>query len=154
MIKLVDLLKEDKLSTILWLDDLRDPKDHIQGDNIHWVKNYKQFIKWIELNGLPDIISFDHDLGGEKSRTGADALRWMLNFIIDNNLNLPHIKLHTANPIGRQNMESLINSYKKIYNKDESLNEFFFFFSDDNWDKEVKEVISKYENLLKTIPND
>jgi hypothetical protein len=30
----------------------------------HWVKSYAEFVAWIEKNGLPDLIAFDHDLGG------------------------------------------------------------------------------------------
>ena len=42
----------------LFLDDIRKPPD------VDWfiVRNYNQFIDWIDKNGLPDIISFDHDL--------------------------------------------------------------------------------------------
>ena len=56
---------------LLWLDDIRDPfKDNWIRDfspigvncETIWVKNYKQFIFWIQENGLPSAICFDHDL--------------------------------------------------------------------------------------------
>jgi hypothetical protein len=55
----------------LFLDDIRQPKDAcylVTNPRIYWdeewvvVKNYKQFCDWIKRNGLPNIVSFDHDL--------------------------------------------------------------------------------------------
>lgn len=46
----------------LYLDDLRSvPKGFIL------VRSYTEFIFYIQQNGLPDFISFDHDLGTDKS---------------------------------------------------------------------------------------
>jgi hypothetical protein len=56
---------------ILWLDDVRNPFLNLEGrvpkieGTIIWVLNYLEFKMWIEKNGLPDIISFDHDLAFE-----------------------------------------------------------------------------------------
>ena len=60
--------------TILWLDDIRDPNTNnwldifspvkpIYDYYIVWVKSYKEFKDWIDSNGLPTAICFDHDLG-------------------------------------------------------------------------------------------
>ena len=57
----------------LFLDDIRVPKDAIglvpsNMNQFYWennwvvVKNYDEFRNYIEKNGLPDFISFDHDL--------------------------------------------------------------------------------------------
>lgn len=66
-----------------FLDDLRDPKDaYLHLDNIEgkvsliehsaikqddWVimRTYDEFVKCIEYLGLPDVVSFDHDLAEE-----------------------------------------------------------------------------------------
>ena len=68
------------METLLWLDDIRDPKDSIwwnwiavSGVNpthydIVWVKNYNDFTKWIKFNGLPAVICFDHDLGEDLAK--------------------------------------------------------------------------------------
>ena len=63
------------MRTLLWLDDIRDPKvwaskwapeyTELQ-DRIIWVKNYEEFTKWITTYGLPTKIAFDHDLGVTK----------------------------------------------------------------------------------------
>lgn len=58
---------------LLWLDDYRNPfernwiKTHIpeyadKMNDVIWVKDYNQFVEWINVNGLPHIIGFDHDL--------------------------------------------------------------------------------------------
>src|SRR5260370_10100302 len=45
----------------LFLDDIRKPPDST------WdvVRSYDAFVAYIETNGVPDIISFDHDLAFE-----------------------------------------------------------------------------------------
>lgn len=56
---------------LLWLDDYRNPfKDDwlnfspIGKDcDVVWVTSYEGFRHWIMVNGLPDAICFDHDLG-------------------------------------------------------------------------------------------
>ena len=56
---------------LLWLDDLRNPFLDDEGRvpkgdyEIIWVVCYLQFTQWISKNGLPDLISFDHDLAPE-----------------------------------------------------------------------------------------
>jgi hypothetical protein len=120
----------------LFLDDKREPRDafneNLYGNPVHlfideeWevVKNYKEFVEWILEFGVPDIISFDHDLAEshytpkeywndyEKSKqwqdkqvhiepTGAECALWLRKHCDDNNLELPYIIVHSANPVGR-----------------------------------------------------
>ncbi len=58
----------------LFLDDIRIPKDAItlipsSFNKFYWendwdvVRNYDEFIQYLEVNGAPEFISFDHDLG-------------------------------------------------------------------------------------------
>ena len=63
----------DKMKTLLWLDDKRNPflneeglvPHTTYGWDIIWVTNYGDFTKWITEFGYPDAISFDHDLAPE-----------------------------------------------------------------------------------------
>jgi len=100
------------------------------------VRNYYQFVQFIKDNGLPNTISFDHDLGKKYNRedipaeflkqnvekilntemTGYDALKWLCNYCLDLNIDLPEIWLHTANPTGFVNMRDYIKSFNKIRN--------------------------------------
>ena len=58
----------------LFLDDVRNPKDCCQympdakfyfNSEFVIVRNYDEFVNFIRKNGLPNIISFDHDLADE-----------------------------------------------------------------------------------------
>jgi hypothetical protein len=104
---------------------------------MHWqiVRNYYQFVNVIQKQGMPSVISFDHDLGKtyEKSEmpdgfithdneyeilntemSGYDALKWLCNLCLDKNIDLPVIWLHTANTTGFTNMRDYIKSFNKI----------------------------------------
>lgn len=127
----------------LFLDDLRNPiecvdymKNRCVDSEIYktyWcvVRSYVQFIKYIEENGLPSIISFDHDLGDSpelrsiipieewydleesKEYTGMDCAKWLVNYCLDNSFPLPKYIVHSANPVGKENIESLFLSFLK-----------------------------------------
>jgi hypothetical protein len=86
-------------------------------------------VKWIEVNGLPDEISFDHDLAeisydpkSQKEnfkyyeKTGYDAAKWLCKYCWTNGLPIPSWNVHSANPVGRDNIISLLKSYEKKLN--------------------------------------
>lgn len=127
---------------ILWLDDLRNPYINLEGrvpkENliIDWVLNYEQFTQWIEKFGLPKIISFDHDLADQHytpeiywgdydkskayqdsqaytEKTGMDCAKFLVDYCIDNNVKLPIFYVHSANPVGADNILGLLNNYNK-----------------------------------------
>jgi hypothetical protein len=127
---------------ILWLDDLRNPYINLEGrvpkekGVVEWVLNYEQFTQWIEKFGLPEIISFDHDLADEhytpkeywhnyqvskdyqdaqnyQEKTGMDCAKWLVDYCMDNNAQLPKFYVHSANPVGADNIRGLLRSYLK-----------------------------------------
>jgi len=128
---------------LVWLDDYRDPAvspflqkyvpDHSEY-NIVWVKSYNEFVKWIADNGLPSKIAFDHDLADEhyappdrykdyndwakernfQEKTGMDCVKWLIDYCIDNKLELPMWVCHSANPAGVENMSGLLKSFMKF----------------------------------------
>ena len=85
-----------------------------------------QFIKWIETNGVPDLVAFDYDLADvvelkeelpieewfdlDENRvyTGLDCAKFLLNFCKKNNLKLPEYIIHSANPCGSEEIKRLI----------------------------------------------
>jgi hypothetical protein len=115
----------------IYLDDVRIPTE---GD---WIvaKDYYEFISLIETYGLNNIelISLDHDLGDTamveyynnvkdnytldynniREMTGYDCCKFLVDHSIDNNVPLPLIRVHSANPIGSHNMMGYINNYLK-----------------------------------------
>ena len=88
----------------LFLDDLRNPPD----DNWIVVRNEEAFKQFIIQFGVPDLISFDHDLGGEE--TGMNCAKWL----VENNYIIKDFIVHSANPVGRANIEGLLNNWRKF----------------------------------------
>ena len=106
------------MSTLLWLDDERDPADErwhsyfpIDTPSVVWVKSYSEFVAWITENSLPDAICFDHDLGLDSS--GMDAAKWLTNYCLEHGVGLPAWNIQSANPIGKQNIAALLNSFAR-----------------------------------------
>jgi NAD+-processing family protein with receiver domain len=124
------------MKTLLWLDDVRNPLENgwlvfspiEQPYELIWVKQYQEFIDWINVNGLPDAICFDHDLGEEsymtefgfellrESKTGYDCAKWLVDHCIDNDKPLPLYNIQSANPVGKENIDSLLKNYIKFRN--------------------------------------
>ncbi len=116
----------------LFLDDIRNPKT--EGWEI--VRNYDDFVKYITVNGLPDEISFDHDLGDDiarenvengmskrkarllkkESKSGYDCAKWLCEYCWGNGLPLPSWNVHSANPVGRDNIIAVLKSFEKKLN--------------------------------------
>ena len=91
----------------IYLDDERTPKSN----RFIVVRTYDEFCKLIDTLEKITEVSFDHDLGTEK--TGMDCLKYMVELDMDNNILSEDLiwNAHTANPCGRDNMDSYINSY-------------------------------------------
>jgi len=104
----------------LFLDDIRNPKT--EGP---WVivRSFKEAVNEIIKRGkFPNYISFDHDLEhnhdkNEEYKTGYDFARWLVKqdmngtFLFDNNFKF---NVHSANPIGKKNIEFYLNSYLNL----------------------------------------
>ena len=69
--------------------------------------NYKEAITKLKKTRF-SVIDLDHDLGEEK--TGYDICK----YIIENNIHFDKIKIHTSNPVGRDNMIQLLQRYMDI----------------------------------------
>lgn len=81
-----------------------------------WLKSHYEFTQWIELNGLPTAICFDHDLGivnNTEEKTGYDCAKWLVNYCIDNKLHLPLYNIQSSNPVGKANINGLFKSFEK-----------------------------------------
>jgi hypothetical protein len=48
-----------------------------------------------------------------KEKTGFDCAKWLVNYCLERNLDLPEYFIHTMNPIGAENIKSLFENYKK-----------------------------------------
>jgi hypothetical protein len=93
------------VETKLFLDDVRPvPSGYFL------VTNYDEFVSFLEQQGVPIFISFDHDLGDVK--TGYDCAKYLVEFCLDNFLTLPDYKVHSQNPVGKENIEKLLENFK------------------------------------------
>ena len=83
------------------------------------VRNYNEFIAKVEELGLPQICSFDNDLGDvdEAEKTGYDCAKWLCDYCQSNGLKFPDYYVHSMNPIGKVNIISYIENYKKFVEK-------------------------------------
>lgn len=102
------------------------------------VRDYQEFVAAVNVY-YKDLfaVSFDHDLSDEhyqdlfsdenwyrkeeikldyenyKEKTGLDCAKYLTQFYKENNLSLPHLFVHSMNPVGTQN---IINHFKNIQN--------------------------------------
>jgi len=106
-------------------------------EQVVWVKNYDQFTAWILENGLPHTIAFDHDLGEDVARdkvangaskrqaraqkretmSGYDCAKWLVEYCMDNKVLLPNWTIQSANPVGKENINALLNNYFNKYER-------------------------------------
>lgn len=130
----------------LFLDDIRIPSLVSKYMSPQWsplysecnweiVRNFNEFTEWIIKNGIPAIISFDHDLAQEhyaplniqknnsylqweeeqqfKEKTGYDCVIWLCDYCMDNNVTFPFFLIHSMNPVGSDKMAKYIYNFKK-----------------------------------------
>ena len=110
----------------LYLDDIRHPSvsDYVIAKNVEEAKTL------ILQKGFPTHISFDHDLGLDENgvllETGYDFAKWIVEVdqsgevIIAMNFTFT---VHSANPIGVQNISSLLANYLGHKKHDASFND-------------------------------
>lgn len=93
----------------VYLDDLRPMP---QGFDIN-PKTAQDAINLLKT-GRVKFISFDHDLGPEEAGTGYDVAKWIEQAgYEDDNFVVPEWQLHSANPVGRKNIEQAMRSAER-----------------------------------------
>ena len=126
----------------LFLDDIRSPKDAIglvpsHMNQFYWandwdvVRSHDEFVDWIVTNGVPDFVSFDHDLADEHydefmnlrdrsfegyvpmEKTGYESAKWLVDHCLDKGVGLPEYQVHSANPVGKANIQGYLENAKK-----------------------------------------
>jgi len=101
----------------LFLDDIREVKmvyKNLTDEDFVIVRNCKDFKQVIIENGLPELISFDNDLGLDENENIAEdgyaAAKWL---VYESGLDLRNLKfnVHSANPVASQQIQSLLDNY-------------------------------------------
>ena len=98
----------------LWIDDVRPAPEGYQW--IQSVDSAKILILYYESLRYPvpiEVIDLDHD-AGEFSTWGGDHIK-LLDWLEETGRNYP-IRIHSANPVGVQNMRRIIerNGWKEV----------------------------------------
>lgn len=125
------------MKTLLWLDDMRDPKTYYTmkpkgtaSFRVVWVKSFQEFVDYLVDMGVPDAVSFDHDLEPEHyvpanlwkdwsqarkhmldarlERTGYDCAVALVKACKLRGAPLPIWGVHSANPIGANDIRGLL----------------------------------------------
>lgn len=130
-------------AVFLFLDDIREPEHAYEYTKQEiflkqkWevVRNFDEFKSYIEKNGMPFFISFDHDLADthytpehlwtdydkskewqdkqvHKEKTGYECAIWLVDYCMDNNLKLPSYYCHSMNPVGKDKIVGLLQSFQ------------------------------------------
>lgn len=100
------------------------------------VRNFNEFVRTVLSFGVPDFVSFDHDLADEHyvamlkdvelnrnglintvdygpEKTGYDCCKWLVDFCEERNLKFPPFQVHSMNPIGRERIINYVENAKK-----------------------------------------
>lgn len=117
----------------LYLDDIRMPYE--SGNYMYpvelrsmyrleeWVivRSYTKFTRYIKRHGMPNKVSFDHDLHDshyegvfdiKAEKTGYDCAKWLVEYCIEKELPLPEYYSHSMNPIGKENILNYLKNYE------------------------------------------
>lgn len=126
------------MSYHLFLDDFREPIDVVAYfrpeelrsiyEHPEWVivRDYNEFVDCIRSNGIPLVVSFDHDLALEhyhpamnesdeayneliekgifKEKTGYHCALWFKEYMEQNGTHMTDIYCHSMNPVGKKNI--------------------------------------------------
>jgi hypothetical protein len=91
----------------IWLDDLRPAPPEYEA--VRSVNEAIALICEAEDKGIAiEVLDLDHDLG-DYAVDGGDAIK-LLDWLAERETFYP-IEIHTANPVGRANMERMIARY-------------------------------------------
>lgn len=94
----------------IYIDDLREKPGYYDKQ----FRDYDSFELYVKCIGdcISNChISFDHDLGEGKS--GYDCAKFLVNWCIENGYEVPTYTIHSANPVGAENIKSVFETYEK-----------------------------------------
>jgi hypothetical protein len=94
----------------LFIDDERYPTEYqMFSHNFVIVRDYDSAVEVVTKLGIPEFISFDHDLGPGK--TGYDFALWLAEHVHYGDPQLPEdfeYDIHSMNPVGRDNIRTVM----------------------------------------------
>lgn len=99
------------MSFKIWLDDIRPPPDdsYIWCHSVDCAKACVEYAEKVTIvKPAVSLIDCDHDMG-DFFIEGGDGIK-LLDWLLERNTLYP-IRLHTMNPVGRDNMRRMIDRY-------------------------------------------
>lgn len=90
------------------MDDERNP---VSPNEWKIARSFEEACRLFDEFGAPSFISFDHDLG--QSLSGYDYAKWLVDKDQDQDFLTEEFAyyVHSQNPIGKQNIEGLLDTY-------------------------------------------
>ena len=126
-------------SNWLFLDDVRTPPPHLS-KVFDTVRDFDQFRDWVDTYGIPELVSFDHDLhiehveyfinrGGFRNPpdpregyffnpTGYECADWLLGKCLELDDYPRFVIVHSANPVGGDQIYGLFTAFTESNRKD------------------------------------
>lgn len=111
--------RKKRLKTLLWVDDRINPMERKMDwlgyspvgreVKVVWIKSYTEFKLWLELNGKPDGVCFDYNLGID-APTGYECAKYLIEFCRRNKLKLPSWSSQCTNPSEKAKINRLLKS--------------------------------------------
>ena len=92
--------------TFVFIDDIREiPRNEFKYGVA--IRDFESAIEYLltYANDFPIVVSFDHDLGEEK--TGYDIAK----YIVEHQIPLVGFRIHSANSVGKFNIQQLLTHY-------------------------------------------
>lgn len=93
----------------MFIDDERFPAAG-SGD---WVivRSSAEAIQCVQSRGVPDFVSYDHDLGADD--TSMKFIAWMIDSYLDGDIkDFPvNYDVHSQNPVGARNIRMLLQGF-------------------------------------------
>ena len=99
------------------------------------VRSFNAAVDWVQKNGFPNVISFDHDLGYEEfdtdengkiivtvadtEKNGYDFAKFLVEYDLSTST-MPDnftFTVHSMNPIGAENIRKYLENYIFVKNK-------------------------------------
>ena len=130
----------DKINQVSTIEQVRDLLNTEFTFDYYMIMFFRYLIvDYIEKNGSPEIITFDHDLADThytpeefwsdydkskewqekqvyKEKTGYECAKWLIDYCIENSLECPMYVCHSMNPVGRDNILGVLDNFRKYQN--------------------------------------
>ncbi len=97
----------------LWLDD--DLVHRVAPEGWTHVQTVEEAMAHLEFDFVTHL-SLDHDLG-ENQKTGYDLVTWIEERYFLHDIKPPEMTIHSANPVGRDNMQAAIRNINRVMRK-------------------------------------